>query len=75
MIYMSGVNDLFRVYFITQRDGVDYNVAYIEDDFEGPPNETGFDPTYLNALFAYGYEKARNGYAWKKTPPYVDVSN
>jgi len=75
MIYMSGVNDLFRVYMITQRDGVDYNVAYIEDDFEGPPNETGFDPTYLNALFAYGYEKARNGYAWKKTPPYVDVSN
>ncbi len=75
MIYMSGVNDLFRVYMITQRDGVDYNLAYIEDDFEGPPNEGGFDPTYMNALFAYGYEKARNSYAWKKTPPYVDNSN
>ena len=75
MIYMSGVNDLFRVYMITQRDGVDYNVAYIEDDFEGPPNEGGFDPTYMNELFAHAYEKAQDGYAWKKTPPYVNVSN
>ena len=34
MIYASGINDLFRVYFITKRDGVDYNLAFIDDGFE-----------------------------------------
>ncbi len=42
-------------------------------EFSG--SERGFDPTYMNALFAYGYESARNGYSWKKTPPYIDISN
>jgi hypothetical protein len=72
MIHMSGVNDLFRVYMITQRDGVDYNLAFIEDDFEAPPHTEDFDPTYMNALFTYGYAKGRAGYAWKKTPPFVE---
>jgi hypothetical protein len=71
MIHMSGLNDLFRLYMITQRDGVDYNLAFIEDDFEAPPRHEDFDPAYMNALFTYGYAKARTGYAWQKVPPYV----
>ncbi len=72
MIHVSGVNDLYRVYFITQRDGVGYNLAYIEDDFNAPPHTEDFDPTYMNALFDYGYAKARHGYPWKKVPPYIE---
>jgi hypothetical protein len=71
MIHMSGLNDLFRLYMITRRDGVGYNLAFIEDDFEAPPRHEDFDPTYMNALFAYGHAKGRAGYAWKNVPPYL----
>jgi hypothetical protein len=73
MIMMSGINDLYRVYLTTQIDGVDYNLAYIEDDFEPPPTEGMFDPVYMEALFDYGYNLGRSGYAWKKAPPYLET--
>lgn len=72
MIQVSGANDLFRVYTITQRDGVDFNLAFIEDDFKAPPRTEDFDPIYMNALFAYGYAKGRQGYPWKKAPPFME---
>ena len=50
------------------RDNVDYNLAYIGSDFSVP--RTGeFDKVYMNALFDYGYQKARHGYSWLKVPP------
>ena len=68
MIHSSGWNDLLRIYFITQQDGIDYNLAYIGSDFS--PSEAGeFDKKYMNALFDYGYQQARRGYPWRKMPP------
>ena len=68
MIHSSGSNDLMRIYFVTQRDGVDYNLAYIGSDFSA--SRTGeFDKAYMNALYDYGYQQARHGYPWKKVPP------
>ncbi len=69
MIRASGANDLTRIYFVTQRDGVDYNLAYIDSDFTVPHPTANFDQAYMNALFDYGYQKARRGYPWRKTPP------
>ena len=69
MIRASGANDLARIYFVTQRDGVDYNLAYIDSDFTVPHPTANFDQAYMNALFDYGYQKARRGYPWRKTPP------
>jgi hypothetical protein len=68
MIHSSGTNDLIRVYFITQRDGVDYNLAYIGSDFTAPGGGN-FDPAYMNALYDYGFQLAKAGYPWKKAPP------
>jgi len=68
MIASSGVNDTYRMYLIAKRDGVDFNLASIGDDFtvayKGP-----FDQDYMQSLFAYGYEKGRAGYRWQKVPP------
>src|SRR5262249_57681200 len=36
MLAASGYNDVLRVYFVTKRDGVDYNLAYIGHDFKVP---------------------------------------
>jgi hypothetical protein len=68
MIHYGGSNDVLRIYFITQRDGVDYNLAYIGSDFSAP-RAGDFDKAYMNALFDYAYQQARSGYPWKKEPP------
>jgi hypothetical protein len=72
MIHYSGVNDILRIYATTQRDGVDYNLAYIGSDFAEVEHEQ-FDPAYMRKLFDYGYAKARAGYPWSKVPPVLDV--
>lgn len=69
MIHYSGYNDVLRIYATTRRDGVDYNLAYIEPDFTVERRES-FDPTYMRALFDYGYQKAVHGYPWHKAPPF-----
>lgn len=68
MTAANGVNDLYRIYLTTQRDGVDYNLAYLEDEFDVP--YTGpFDKTYMNTLFEFGYRQGSAGYKWHKLPP------
>ena len=68
MLSASGQNDVLRTYFVSRRDGVDYNLAYIGSDFTADrPGE--FDQAYMQALFEYGYREARDGRAWRKVPP------
>ncbi|MFL5285122.1 MAG: patatin-like phospholipase family protein [Rhodopila sp.] len=68
MITASGINDVIRMYNATQRDGIDFNLAYIGSDFtEKLPQP--FDQAYMRALFDYGYQRARHGYNWAKVPP------
>ena len=73
MIHYSGYNDILRIYATTKRDGVDYNLAYIEPDFPDMKHEE-FDPAYLRALFDYGYAKGRQGSAWHKAPPLLETT-
>ena len=68
MLAASGQNDVLRTYFVSRRDGVDYNLAYIGTAFSADkPGE--FDQAYMQALFDYGYREARDGRAWHKVPP------
>jgi predicted patatin/cPLA2 family phospholipase len=72
MLATSGKNDVLRTYFVSQRDGVDYNLAYIGTDFKAPkPGE--FDQVYMNALYQYGYQQAKSGRAWHKAPPGLET--
>ncbi|HEY7230829.1 MAG TPA: patatin-like phospholipase family protein [Pseudolabrys sp.] len=68
MTMSSGINDTYRMYTLARRDGVDFNLASIGEDFT-VPYKGPFDPGYMQALFTYGYEKGRAGYPWKKVPP------
>lgn len=68
MIHYSGINDIVRIYFTCQRDGMNYRLAYIQKDFPNEPHEQ-LDPKYMNALFNYAYQKARNGYPWLSARP------
>ncbi|MFZ0944695.1 MAG: patatin-like phospholipase family protein [Syntrophobacteraceae bacterium] len=73
LIHSQGVGDLFRIYMVAKRDGVDYNLAYIGPEFKTVHKED-FDNVYMKALFEYSFDLARNGYPWKKTPPFLESS-
>jgi predicted acylesterase/phospholipase RssA len=74
MIHYIGYHDILRIYSTTKRDGVDYNLAFIETDFPAVKHEK-FDPAYMKALFDYGYAKGLKGYPWRKTPPLMEPSD
>jgi hypothetical protein len=68
LIRTQGIGDLYRIFLSAQRDGMDYNVAFIPSDFDEKPKEE-FDPEYMGKLFDLGYQMAQNGYPWEKVPP------
>ena len=72
LIRTQGIGDMYRVYLGTKRDGLDYHLAYIPDDFEEQPKEA-FDKEYMRKLFDVGYKLAKNGYPWLKYPPGAEV--
>jgi hypothetical protein len=72
MIHYSGYNDVLRIYSTTKRDGVDYNLTYIDAEFP-PIKHDDFDPAYMKALFEYAYAKGRRGIPWRKEPPILET--
>jgi hypothetical protein len=68
MIASNGVGDLYRIYTTVQRDRIDFNLALIGPDFK-LPRTNSFDRAYMTKLFAYGLQKGRQGYVWRKVPP------
>ena len=68
LIRNQGIGDLFRLYLVSKRDGIDFNLAYIPEDFEETSTEL-FDPVYMGKLFDLGYRMGKAGYPWKKKPP------
>lgn len=68
LISITGYNDVIRIYAITQRDGIDYNLAFIGQDFN-QVLPSPFDSAYMRALYDYGYQHALRGYDWAKKPP------
>ncbi len=68
LIRTQGIGDLFRLYATSQRDGIDFNLAYIPSTFNTPHTEE-FDTNYMRDLFKTGYDAAVAGYLWEKAPP------
>ena len=72
LIHTQGLGDLFRIYLTTQRDGLDFNLAYIDQDFVYENKKEQFENAYMVKLFDYGYQLGRGGYPWRKVPPGFD---
>ncbi len=64
MIASSGVNDAYRIYTTTSRDGIAFRLAFIGTEFAVP-----YDRKYMKALCQYGYDLGVRGYSWRDTPP------
>ena len=68
LIRTQGIGDIYRIYLDCQRDGLEFNMAFIPETFDMKPKEE-FDKDYMGKLFDLGYQMAKNGYPWKKAPP------
>jgi hypothetical protein len=68
LIHTQGVGDLYRIYTTTERDGVDFNLAFIPASFN-IPLPAPFDQHYMNELYKAGYNLGKSGYSWAKAPP------
>ena len=68
LIRTQGIGDIFRMYIAARRDGLDFNLAFIPDDFDLTPSEP-FDPVYMKTLYDLGRRRALEGYPWAKAPP------
>ena len=73
LIQTQGIGDLYRIYVTAQKDGLDYNLAYIPTSFNVPKKED-FDTEYMRQLFDVGYSMAAKGYPWQKAPPGMQPS-
>ena len=68
MISSAGYQDVWRIYYGAERDGVDYNLAFIGRDFTVEYDKP-FEQSYMRPLYEYGRSRALAGDAWVKRPP------
>jgi hypothetical protein len=68
LIHTQGIGDLHTIFVTAERDGTDFNLAYIPASFDAPHQED-FDTDFMRALYQTGYELAAKGYPWQKAPP------
>jgi hypothetical protein len=68
LIQTQGMGDLYRIYSISERDGLDFNLAFIPKSFTRTLKEP-FETAYMKALYDVGYDMAVKGYPWVKAPP------
>ena len=69
LIETQGRGDLYRIFALSQRDHVDFNLAYIPATFSVPHPKDDFDNGYMRQLFQFGYDLAASGHEWAKSPP------
>ena len=74
LIKNQGIGDLYRIYSVTRRDGIDFNLASIPADFSETSDEP-FDQKYMIALFDRGYDLASSTYSWVKAPPGMELAS
>ena len=68
LIRTQGIGDLYRIFALAERDGLEFNLAYIPKDFDVIPTEM-FDPVYMKKLYDLAYELGEAGYEWNTAPP------
>jgi hypothetical protein len=64
----QGNGDLYRIYSIAQREGIEFKLVYIPVTY-GSHDPLNFDPVSMERLFDLGYRMASSGDPWQNHPP------
>lgn len=68
MIAAIGYNDVLRIHAAAERDGVDFDLAFIGRDFTVAYDKP-FEQSSMRPLFEYGRLRVLHGSAWVTRPP------
>lgn len=68
LILNQSLADVQRIYLQAFRERAEYNLAAIPAPFSHPRQQP-FDQSYMRALFELGFDQARHGEPWMKSPP------
>ncbi|WP_395167681.1 patatin-like phospholipase family protein [Francisella salimarina] len=63
----QGIGDLFRIYYLSVKDGFKYNFTYIPYSYN-PVSQEPFDNLEMNQLFELGYKMGESQNYWKSSP-------
>jgi hypothetical protein len=63
---------LYKTYDFARRSNFGFNLTYIDKDVPSP-SSSGFETNYMRSLYQYGYDKAKTGDFWAKSPPSDDL--
>jgi hypothetical protein len=70
LVKWQALGDIFRLYALCHRQGIEFNLAYIPDEYV-PSTTEEFNTKEMDRLFKIGYDLSRPGYQWRKAPPGV----
>ncbi len=68
LIRNQGIGDLYRMYYTSQRDGIDFKLTFIPPDYNEESDEM-FSPVYMSKLFVLGHSMAKAPSPWHAAPP------
>jgi hypothetical protein len=63
LIRDQGIGDMARIYLVATRDGMEFNLARVPEDFAVEAVEL-FDRNYMQALFERGFVAGKQGDIW-----------
>jgi predicted patatin/cPLA2 family phospholipase len=67
LLHHSSESNISEIYSLTQRDGLDFRLAYIPQTFT-ETSKRPFEQTYMRKLYAIGEKQGREGYDWQTSP-------
>ena len=67
MIKQQTIGDVLKLYDFAKKNRFDFNLASVPPEFRKEAKEA-FDKEYMNALFAFGEKRGKEGIKWDKEP-------
>ncbi|MBC7001519.1 patatin-like phospholipase family protein [Photobacterium sp. BZF1] len=65
----QGIGDVEHIYHNARQQGINFNLAYIDEDFETSEYVSPYSDEFMAELFEYSHEKMQQGKAWQAVPP------
>ncbi|AJR05286.1 putative patatin [Photobacterium gaetbulicola Gung47] len=65
----QGIGDVEHIYHNALQQGIKFNLAYIDEDFQAPEEASPYSGEFMTELYEYSYKKMQQGNAWQAIPP------